>query len=204
MVLAAENAAGEGELVLASRQGDIKRVLARVSGQVAFAWSPDGGRLAYTTPASDDPTSPDKRLSLLDPSHPDSNVEIVQGHVVAFFWSPDNKKIAYFMPGLDSPTGVAFRNTQSSPGFNLELQVYDLSDGKTHRVAAFQPTDAFRQVFPFFDQYERSGTIWSPDSRELVLAGVDSGGSPSIYVVSADGSQIRKIAEGDLAFWSWK
>jgi Tol biopolymer transport system component len=204
LVMAAESEAGEGELVLASREGDIKRVLAPVSGQVAFAWSPDGGRLAYTAPVSDDPTSPEKRLSLLDPSHPESEIEIVQGHVLAFFWSPDNQKIAYFIPGVDSPTGIAFRDAQSSPGFKLEIQVYDLSNRTTRRVAAFQPTDAFQQVFPFFDQYQRSGTIWSPDSQELVLAGIDSSGNPGIYVVSAEGSQTRKIAEGDLAFWSWK
>jgi Tol biopolymer transport system component len=204
LVLAAESGSGKGELVLAGRDGNLKRVLAPLSGPVAFAWSPDGSRLAYTAPVGVDPTSPEKRLILLDPSRPESEKEVVQGNVVAFFWSPDNQKIAYFIPGVDNPTGISFNNAQSSQRHNLEVQVYDLVDGKTKQAAAFQPTDSFLQVFPFFDQYQRSGTIWSPDSQNLVLAGIDSSGNPSIYVVGADGSQSQKIADGDLAFWSWK
>ena len=71
-------------------------------------------------------------------------------------------------------------------------------------MAVFNPTDAFLQVLPFYDQYQRSGTIWSPDSRNLVLSDVDADGNNGIYVVGADGSQYHKIADGDVAFWSWK
>ena len=38
----------------------------------------------------------------------------------------------------------------------------------------------------------------------LVLSGVDAGGANAIYTVGADGSHFQKIADGDLAFWSWK
>ena len=84
------------------------------------------------------------------------------------------------------------------------VRVYDRISGDTKEVASFVPTAAFRQILPFYSQYQRSGTIWSPDSQSLVLSGVDSAGENAIYVVAADGSQIQKIADGELAFWSWK
>ncbi len=204
LVLASESSTGEGQLVLAGRDGSVKRVLASLSGPVSFAWSPDGSRLAYAIPIGDDPGSHLMRLSLLDPAQPENGQEVVQGTVMAFFWSPDNQKIAYFIIGQDNPTGVSFRNAQSNPRVNLEVHVYDLGSGNTSRVTAFNPTDSFLQIFPFYDQYQRSGTIWSPDSKNLVLAGVDSSGDAGIFVVDADGGRSQKIADGDLAFWSWK
>jgi Tol biopolymer transport system component len=204
MVLATESQAGGGELVLAGRDGNVKRVLTQLSGPVAFAWSPDGGSLAYTNPVEGDLSGLLKRLILIDPAQPDVGKDIIQGAVVAFFWSPDNQKIAYFKVSLDNPIEVSLRNTQSSSKINLEVQVYDLRSGETKQVAAFHPTNAFLQVFPFFDQYQRSGTIWSPDSKNLVLAAIDNNGGSSILVVGAEGGQSQKIAEGDLAFWSWK
>ncbi len=204
LVLASESSAGEGQLVLAGRDGSVKRVLALLSGPVSFAWSPDGSRLAYAIPVGDDPGSHLMSLSLLDPAQPENGQEVVQGTVVAFFWSPDNQKIAYFIIGQDNPTGVSFRNAQSNPPVNLEVHVYDLGSGNNRRVTAFNPTDSFLQIFPFYDQYQRSGTIWSPDSKNLVLAGVDSSGEAGIFVVDADGGRSQKIADGDLAFWSWK
>jgi Tol biopolymer transport system component len=93
---------------------------------------------------------------------------------------------------------------QTAPKIHLAVQVYDLASGESRQVAAFVPTESFLQVLPYYDQYQRSGTLWSPDSRNLVLAGVDANGQETIFVANADGSPSRKIADGDLAFWSWK
>ncbi len=171
---------------------------------MAFAWSPDGNSLAYTTSVASDPNNLSKRLILLNPAQPDSGKEVAQGVMVAFFWSPDSRKIAYLNLGQQNPSGISLKNTQTNPTINLEVWVYDLDSGNTKQVAGFEPTDSFQQVLPFFDQYQRSGTIWSPDSKNLVLAGIDSSGNPGIFVVSADGGQSHKIADGDLAFWAWK
>ena len=81
--------------------------------------------------------------------------------------------------------------------------MYDLQSGDIKQVAAFEP-QIFKQVLPFFDQYQRSGTIWSPDSKNLVLSALDNSGSPGILVAGIDGGPLQKIADGDLAFWSWK
>jgi Tol biopolymer transport system component len=94
--------------------------------------------------------------------------------------------------------------SQTKPNANLVVRVYDRVSGNTKEVATFAPTVSFQQVLPYYSQYQRSATIWSPDSRNLVLSGVDSSGNNAIYTVGADGSQFQKIADGDIAFWSWK
>jgi Tol biopolymer transport system component len=206
LVLAAEGEV-EAELLLAGRDGSIQRVLARVSGPVAFAWSPDGRQLAYTASTAGDPQSIYSSLALVDPERPEERKEIAtQAFVVAFFWSPDSRKIAYFTPNLeeDNPGGVTRNISQTGPRLGLRVLVYDLDSQQTRQAAVFEPTDSFIQIIPFFDQYQRSGTLWSPDSRNLVLSAVDAEGISRIVVAGVDGGPLQLIAEGELAFWSWK
>ena len=145
-----------------------------------------------------------RRLVLLDPTKPEGAKEVAKGILVAFFWSPDSQKIAYFLPSTGNQQGNAPQLIQANTGIKLDLQIYDLASGKITQASTFAPTDSFLQVFPYFDQYQRSGTIWSPDSKNLVLAGLDDKQGASIFVVNADGSKIQRIAGGNLAFWSWK
>ena len=191
-------------MVLVGRDGQVKRVLAQLDGPAAFAWSPDGGNLAYTMHVDDDPTGFLKRLIIRNPDRADSEIEAGSGILLAFFWSPDNQKIAYLAVEGEVPGETSLIQAQDDPGIQLAVRVYDLKSGETKQVTTFSPTESFQSVLPFFDQYQRSGTIWSPDSKELVLSGVDEGGNAGIYVVSADGGDARKIADGDLAFWAWK
>ena len=204
IALATRNEAGEDELILAGQDGGVQQVLARLSGPVAFAWSPKGVHLAYAVlgPAGSAPTV---HLIVVDTTHPDLKDEVAQAGVVAFFWSPDGQKIAYFVPGSGGPSAASFQTVaQTRPSTILAVRVYDRMSGDTQEIATFAPTVSFQQVLPFYSQYQRSATIWSPDSKNLVLSGVDSDGENAIYVVAADGSQFQKIADGELAFWSWK
>jgi Tol biopolymer transport system component len=150
-------------------------------------------------------------LVLLDPTQPERPKEVARGSILAFFWSPDSRKIATLGIGTGNPGGLSMKTggqiinvAQKSQGVSLDVQVIDLASGKSNHAASFSPTDSFQQILPFFDQYQRSGTIWSPDSQQLVLSGVDQNSHPGIYVVNADGGTARKIADGDFAFWSWK
>jgi Tol biopolymer transport system component len=204
LVLTAINDAGDEELILAGRDGKVKQILAQLSGPTAFGWSPKGDRLAYTTPLEGDTTGLLNHLVLLDPAQPDREKEVVDGVVTAFFWSPDSRRIAYFTLVSDQQGETSQILAQSNPGFSLVVKLYDLESGETKPVGSFSPTEAFQQILPYFDQYQRSGTIWSPDSKNLVLAGLDDSGDPGIYVIGVEEGKLKKIADGDLAFWSWK
>ena len=204
LALATQNDKGDDELILAGQDGKVKQVLTRLSGPVDFAWSPKGVYLAYAVfdPAGSAPTV---HLVVLDSTHPDLKNQVAQGGLVAFFWSPDGQKIAYFSLGGGGPSARSFQTVaQTKRSASLVVRVYDRISGETKEVGTFTPTVSFQQVLPFYSQYQRSATIWSPDGRNLVLSGVDSAGNNAIYTVGADGSQFHKIADGDLAFWSWK
>ena len=204
LALATQNDAGDDELILAGQDGKVKQVLAKLSGPVDFAWSPKGVYLAYAVFDSTG-SVPTIHLAVLDSTHPDVKNQIAQGALVAFFWSPDGQKIAYFILGSGGPSARSFQTVaQSKQSASLVVRVFDRISGNTKEVATFSPTDSFQQILPFYSQYQRSGTIWSPDSRNLVLSGIDSAGENAIYTVGADGSQFQKIADGDIAFWSWK
>jgi TolB protein len=204
LALATQNDEGDDELVLAGQDGKVKQVLAGLSGPVAFAWSPKGVYLAY--PVLDLAGSvPTIHLVLLDSAHPNLHNQVSQGELVAFFWSPDGQKIAYFTLESGEPSATSFQTVaQTKRSASLVVQVYDRLSGKTNVVATFVPTVSFQQILPFYSQYQRSVTVWSPDSQNLVLSGIDEAGENAIYTVGADGSQFQKIADGDLAFWSWK
>jgi len=204
MALTTLDETGGQALVLAGQDGKVTQTLTQLDGPVAFSWSPQGGRLAYTSliPGKSGTTS---SLVLMDTANPDQKKEIGQGgDLLAFFWSPDGSKIAYFVPTGSGPQASVRLVAQNSPQVNLAVDVYDLASGQTQQIATFAPTDSFNEVLPFYDQYQRSGTIWSPDSRSLVLAGVNTGGADAIFVVDAAGGPLHKVADGEVAFWSWK
>jgi len=203
MALITQDATGSQSLVLAGRDGKLVQTLAKLDGEVAFGWSPRGGYLAYTllTNSSGNAAS---TLVLMDTAHPDQPKTIGAAELLEFFWSPDGSKIAYFVPAGSGQQSSVQMVAQTAPQLNLDVYIYDLASGKSKQVANFAPTDTFEQVLPYYDQYQRSGTIWSPDSRSLVLAGVQAGGADTIFVVDAAGGPMRKIAQGEVAFWSWK
>ncbi len=214
LLLAAETASGEEALLLLGRDGAVERQVGSIDGPVAFAWSPDGSWLAYLhgQPAGQDSIL--RSLRLVDPADAGSSQTIAEAGVVAFFWSPDSRQIAYFLPVLTDKSpqeqGVLYSRSislpaQSHPVLHLSLMIFDVESGESHQAALFEPADEFLNLLPFFDQYARSSSIWSPDSRHLVVSGLDNSGKPGIYLVDAAGGQpIDHIADGSLAFWSMK
>jgi TolB protein len=204
LALAAQNETGDDELILAGLDGKARQVLARLNGPVDFAWSPKGTYLAYAV-LDLEGSVPIVHLSVVDSTQPDLHHQVSQGELVGFFWSPDGSKIAFLSVERVGPATTLFQTVaQTTQSASLAVWVYDRESGETKVVANFVPTLSFQQILPFYSQYQRSATIWSPDSRSLVLAGIDPAGGNAIYTVGADGSQFQKIADGDLAFWSWK
>jgi Tol biopolymer transport system component len=130
-------------------------------------------------------------------------------NVYAFFWSPNDKKIAYFIPmiadGTSSSSGQDDPNAQEQQQLLVQLKVVDVDTGESKELYTFPPTDQFAAILPYFDQYHRSATIWSPDSNNLVLSFLTGDGEPGIAVAAASGQlEPRVITQGYVAFWSWE
>lgn len=206
LLLAAESdSVGEG-LLLTDTKGDVLGVLSLVDDSIAFSWSPDGDRVAYVSEDVRGPGEISRTLVYLDPNQVEDSYPVEQDLVMAFFWSPDSRKIAYFVPELSTPSGQQEVSLQTQePQFTLGLYVVDVQTGSSQRLIEFTPTEDFLNILPFYDQYQRSATIWSPDSNNLVISAIDQDEEQVIYAIEvSENSEARRLASGSLAFWSWK
>jgi TolB protein len=87
----------------------------------------------------------------------------------------------------------------------LRLWVVDVASGQQQPLLSFRPSAIFlSQFIPFFDQYALSHRLWSPASDALVLPMMDGNGNSAIHVVSVESSEVTRVAEGTMAFWSWR
>ena len=206
VLLAGDSGDGQAQLVLADSAGVVVRSLADYDGNIAFSWAPRGGYAAYLTgDISSQALIGD--LAFVDLRRPDEPQQIMTDadRVLGFFWAPDGKKVAYFVPVLFSDAAEGEEQTAENTRFLLELHIAEARNGGTRRIAAFQPTQTFLNIFPFFDQYQRSVTIWSPDSNYLVVSAVASAEQQGLFIVPASGDyEPRFLAEGNVGFWSWK
>ena len=159
--------------------------LASVSGELSFAWSPSGQQIAVAHGGG----RPLSRLELLDLAHPSRNQVISEQPILAFFWSPDGRRLAYFSPGAEG---------------RLRAYVFNMGDGQSHLVAEIVSSPGLRDMVTHFAEGQPLASIWSPDSRSLILtAGQDAEQTAEIWVYPVDGkSPPAQIAWGDYAAWS--
>ncbi len=125
----------------------------------------------------------------------------ISDKIVSFFWSPDARKIAVIT--MSEKPGIFTLAT-----INIENEVI------THLID-FSPTNDQLTMFQFFNQYAHSHSIWSPDSKSLVLAGnvksemriINETSSSTNYIIVVDAQTpevYRLIGTGEFATWSFK
>lgn len=194
-------------LLLVNSAGQYQGELAAVRRGVAFDWSPAGDRLAYVEQRSDRPAGFGElvllsQVSDLAPQVRRTGVE----PVAAFFWSPSGERLAAFVP-VEGPAGGQQQVSRRVQGQELRLQIVliDAVSGDSRVVTEFLPTPAFLAILPFYDQYQRSSTIWSPDGLALVFTGRRSDGFGGVFVLEPEGEHplLQLIGRGELAFWSF-
>jgi hypothetical protein len=193
---------GGGGLVVLGAQGELQAILSSGTGPYFFDWSPTGEYVAYTQGTASGGLTV---LDVTDLDRPSVTHEISR-EVVGFWWSPNRDRLAYFVPARvpDSPDQEISYSAQVDEIW-MQLAVLDVPSGEDRTLATFRPTRDWLQILPFFDQYQRSLTFWSPDGRQLLLAAQTEEGEPVILTVNADGSSLPKaIAEGVFAVWSWE
>ncbi|MBF8283142.1 MAG: hypothetical protein HW378_2057 [Anaerolineales bacterium] len=211
MLVAGKDAEGHPALLLTDAGGNNPQTIAEYTGVIAFTWSPDGTRIAYLISELASDGVPGGSLTAVDPSGKQKPVELKDEAVYAFFWSPDSRSIAY-VSKYNPPTArleLAGLTSRQQTQAALALKVMDVKRGDTRLLLApLLPTEGFLRLIPYFDQYHQSMTVWSPDSRNLVISKYyekDGDLQPGIFVVDASGkSEPRRITDGLVAFWSWK
>ncbi|MEO0563921.1 MAG: hypothetical protein AAF125_17585, partial [Chloroflexota bacterium] len=133
---------------------------------VYFSWSPDGEQVAYTTP--------NDVLTVVNARTGDTVSQSLVESVGPFFWSPDSSKIAFVT--LATPEGTFTTNAgvrarpvqQGMP--DLAWSVLDVATGESRRYSAFVPTQRMAYILTYFDQFAKSHSLWSPDSRYIVYS----------------------------------
>ena len=198
-VTAIENGPATSSILLSDSSGETEMILADFQGKAAFDWSPDGDRLAYISgsPATFGMVGSLTLIELSDFAHP-KTFETDASAVAAFFWSPSGRKLAYFEPYF------AKDQEQGGQSLKFKLSVLDVTSGDILMLGSFRPPEVLlTQVFPHFDQYQRSATIWSPDGRYLVVNALKEDEIPGIFVVESSGNfEPRLISDGVMPFWS--
>jgi Tol biopolymer transport system component len=199
----------KNEIVITDGQGKFEKAIGTYTLNTAFAWSNHSDMVAYIEGKQQVSAGTLGTLHIIDAK---TTEEIFKDEddVFAFFWSPNDQKIAYFVPkvvsGSSSSSGSTDSGTQDqNQQLYLQLKMLDVNSGESKELYTFPPTDQFTAILPYFDQYHQSATIWSPDNNNIVLSFLSQDGSPGIAVVAASGQlEPRVIAQGYLAFWSWK
>jgi TolB protein len=192
LILAIADAGGTALLLV---DGESEQVLVEnLAVGAAFDWSPTGEQLAY-----------------LDWERGTLNlVEVASGRlldtpsegVLAFFWSPDGSKIAYVVLDEGGAKPGASLNRQGQ-AVGLRWAVYDVAKARARFLSSFQPTQEMLYYLQFFDQFARSHSLWSPDSRYLAFGEV-LGGEEFVTVLDTDQSSTPPLSlEGAMGIFSW-
>jgi hypothetical protein len=206
-LISAELYPGWGTLTLLNSDGQLTEKLTTWGGYLAFDWSNQGRRsngdskqsstelLAVLSGTQSPFGGMIGYLSIADGLEPlkTEPYRVDSKGIIAFFWSPDGKKIAYFEPVIES-------NSKNGQELFLNVSVLDVEKREKRLLHSFQP-----QFIAVFDQYQRSHTIWSPDSTCLVINTMEDGKKPGIMIVPLEeNSKPQLIAYGFLPFWSWQ
>ncbi len=194
------------EVIVTDGRGKFEQAIGTYAMNAAFAWSNDSDRVAYIEGKETLSAGTLGTLHVVDLAS--SKDLFKDDNVLAFFWSPSGEKIAYFIPMVNngsSQQGQSDSTAQAQQQLVLQLKMLDVKTGESKELFTFRPTDQFAAILPYFDQYDQSATIWSPDNNNLVLCFLSSDGTPGIAVVAASGQlEPRLLTQGYLAFWSWK
>lgn len=200
-ILLTRSADGKKEIILTDGTGAFEKSLGSFKLNTAFGWSSDSQKVAFIDGTQSMAAGVIGALNVVD-IETDKKVSVGE-NVVAFYWSPNSEKVAYFIPLLmNDPAGGTDAQSQQ---LLLQLNMLDVKTGESRELFTYQPTEQFKSILPYFDQYHQSNTIWSPDNNNLVLSFIDQEGNPGIAIVAASGQlEPRQLAQGYLAFWSWK
>ena len=176
-MVAAQDESSPQELAVIDSGGRLVERLGDLEGPAAFVVDAEGRRAAFTVFGGP--------LQVVELNTGESRV-VSQTPVAAFQWSHDGRRLLFME--LD-------REEQA-----LAPKVWD---GDRIRVfPSFFPTRVFLlQYLPFWDQYSRSLTLWSPSGDAFTYPAAHPGGE-RIMVQHLDERRPVEVSKGVFASWS--
>lgn len=150
-----DSASGDLMVVTAGLAERESNILGASAGVAAFRASPDGGTIALLRGEFHRLY---RSLSLVGLDDGEEET-LIERRIRAAWWSPDGSKIAVASPSSRLQGGI-------------EWSIWDIAEGEEVFAALMLPTPEFDFVQSFFEQYDNSISLWSPDSTHVVMAGV--------------------------------
>ena len=178
-----------------------------LTGFTYMVLSPNGRHIAYVQiEAGDRP--PLGHAYLID-SDGQNRRRLTDNPVASLYWAPNGRKLALLTLAARSDGSTAKAGGLAAPlpqEVMFRWLIYDMETEVIEILTSFSPTRDFLQTVPYFDQYHRSLTFWSPDSRYFVLTKEKRNrfeGTVWVHDVTGQ-AEPRQVGEGTLAVWSWR
>lgn len=208
LIVAGRSKTGESGLFMLSLEGEVLAKLGTAEVRFAFDFSPSGRFLAIVSgPESDGFQLGNLTVVDLDDPGDLTTSPVIAEDVAAFWWAPGDDRLLYFMPGVlpeNFAQPISFGN-QGDGNLRVQASVYDSVTESSYPLMLFEPTRDFFRLLPYYDQYQRSATIWSPDGSHVVYSAVLTGREPGIFIIDVDGGTAPiEVGKGTIAFWSFR
>jgi len=173
---------GDLQGVALSEESGEPVLIAPTNGGTFFSASSNGAMLAYTDTA-DAPILGSLSVVPLDGGDPQA---ISDDAVVSFEWSPSGEQLLFM--------------TVNEEGTALIPQIWKSGSIETYEEVL--PTqEMISQYLPFWDQYSRVLTLWSPDGASFVLP-VDGENGGSIVIYDVESGDTTRVSGGRFASWA--
>jgi len=168
----------ESELFLMNGDGsNVRQLTDRPGPDVDPTWSPDSTRIAWwgQDPLPEGSLTQPNRLYMVDVA----SGEVTElGEGADPVWSPDGRRIAFTFQ--EQPEEGTFQTE-----INSDIWVMDIETGARSPLVQ----DPSADLWP----------VWSPDGQRIAFVSERDDPSGEVYVMSADGSDVRRLTDNELS-----
>lgn len=219
-ILFVSDRAGDKRLNIYTMNPDGTQQTALTKGEdidIDPVWSPDGKRIAFISIAKSDVDKADKITANLYVMNADGSGRTRLDQSVAGvtaltpIWSPDGKRIAYGLAKLIASGPAAMQLvTVDSDGKNRKEAGEGLPsawspDGKRLLVVRGAETPTLYAVDTDGSNAKKvveKGFLgkYSPDGKQILYLDLSQNSAPTLTLINADGTGVKKIAVGDTLF----